>query len=203
MKIVLASNNAGKINEMQKAFLPFKFELIPQSQLGIEEVEETGLTFIENALIKARHASRCSGLPALADDSGLAVAALKGAPGIYSARFAGKNAKSADNIQKLLSALSNVPNSERLASFHCVLAFISHENDPTPLISEGVWHGMITRESSGHDGFGYDPIFYVPEEKRTAAELSLEIKNTISHRGLAIQSLLTLLPGKLHECAFS
>ncbi len=201
MKIVLATNNVGKILELQKALAPLQMEVVPQAEFGIEDADETGLTFVENALIKARHAARLSGLPALADDSGLAVAALKGAPGIYSARYAGVGAKSSENIKKLLTALKDVPDDLRQASFHCVLAFVSHENDPTPLICDGIWRGTIMHAPSGGDGFGYDPVFFVPEKNLTAAELSIDIKNAISHRGKAVQSLLKLLPDKLHECA--
>jgi XTP/dITP diphosphohydrolase len=197
MKVVLASSNAGKIKEFQEILRPFHIELFPQSDFGVEDVEETGLSFVENALLKARHAAKMTGLPALADDSGLAVDALQGAPGIYSARYAGVNAKAKDNIEKLLTALQDVPDTERRASFHCVLVFLSHELDPTPLICDGKWSGMILRETKGTNGFGYDPVFYVPSEKMTAAELPSVIKNKISHRGIATQTLLKMLPDKL------
>ena len=201
MKVVLASNNQGKILEFRELFKNFHFDLIPQAELGVAEIEETGLSFIENALIKARHASRVTGLPAIADDSGLAVAALSGEPGIFSARYAGPNAKSADNIKKLLTALNDVSDENRQACFHCVLVFMCHANDPTPLVCDGKWSGSILHEPKGSQGFGYDPVFYVPAEKKTAAELPLALKNKISHRGIALQSLLKMLPEKINECA--
>lgn len=197
MKVVLASSNAGKIREFQALLAPFHLDIHPQSEWGIDDVEETGLSFVENALIKARHASRLTGLPAIADDSGLAVQALQGAPGIYSARYAGTEATAQDNIRKLLSALQDVPDDKRQARFHCVLVLLSHALDPTPLICDGHWSGQILRSPIGDDGFGYDPVFYVPSENKTAAELPLAIKNKISHRGLALQALLKRLPEKL------
>ena len=166
----------------------------------MDEAEETGLTFVENALIKARHAALITGLPAIADDSGLAVAALCGAPGIYSARYAGTKAKAHDNIKKILMELKDIPDENRHASFHCLLVFLSHAKDPTPLVCDGKWSGIILHSPKGENGFGYDPIFYVPEQKQTAAELSPSLKNQISHRGMALQSLLKLLPEKIHEC---
>ena len=197
MKIVLASSNPGKIRELQEMLQALPIEIVPQSALGVSDADETGLSFIENAIIKARHAADITGLPAIADDAGIAVAALDGAPGIYSARYAGTKASSAENIQKLLTALENVPDGQRQACFYCVLAFVNHAKDPTPLICEGVWHGTILREPSGQGGFGYDPIFYVPSEGKSAAELTTAVKNRISHRGLALQSLLQKIPGKL------
>lgn len=196
-KIVLASNNAGKIKEFGALFAPFHITLIPQAELNIPEAEETGLTFIENAILKARHAAALSGLPALADDSGLAVKALHGAPGIYSARYAGKGAGTHANIQKLLHALENTPDDERQATFHCVLAFLTHAEDPAPLIADGLWHGQILRAPRGSVGFGYDPVFFVPSEHKTAAELSEERKSELSHRGQASQTLFTHLSEKL------
>jgi XTP/dITP diphosphohydrolase len=197
MKIVLASNNPGKINELKALLQHFHVDLIPQIELDIADAEETGLTFVENALIKARHASCLSGLPAIADDSGLEVAALKGEPGIYSARYAGKHANADDNIQKLLSDLDHVPDEHRQAYFHCVLVYMSHDKDATPLICQGRWPGVILRAPQGQGGFGYDSIFYIPKENKTAAELLLARKNIISHRGMALQSLLTLLSEKI------
>jgi XTP/dITP diphosphohydrolase len=197
MKVVLASSNAGKIKELQEILHPFNIDLIPQSDLGVKDIEETGLTFIENALLKARHACKITGLPAMADDSGLAVDALHGSPGIYSARYAGENASSKDNIDKLLKALHDTPDDKRSASFHCVLVFMSHELDPTPLICNGKWSGTILHEAKGTKGFGYDPVFYVAAENMTAAELPSELKNKISHRGIATLSLLKMLPDKL------
>lgn len=196
-KVVLASHNAGKIREFKELFRPFHIDLLAQADLGVNDIEETGLTFVENALLKARHASRVTGLPAIADDSGLVVPALDGAPGIYSARYAGEKANAKDNIAKLLSALKDVPDEKRGASFHCVLVYISHEKDPTPLICDGQWSGVILHSPQGEDGFGYDPIFYIPSEKKTAAELPLAVKNTMSHRGKALQLLIQSLAEKL------
>jgi XTP/dITP diphosphohydrolase len=200
MKVILASNNPGKIREFGELFKPFSIELVPQAELGISDAEETGLTFIENALIKARHAAKISGLPAIADDSGLSVSALNGAPGIYSARYAGKKANAGENIQKLLVALHGVPDDKRNASFHCVLAFLAHADDPTPLVSDGRWPGFILQAPQGEHGFGYDPVFYVPSEKKSAAELPAAVKNKISHRGIALRMLINHMTEKLHEC---
>lgn len=195
-KVVLASHNAGKIREFETLLKPFHLDLIAQADLGVNDIEETGLTFVENALLKARHAAKMTGLPALADDSGLAVSALGGAPGIYSARYAGKAANAERNIAKLLTALKDVPDDKRDAQFHCVLVFLMHEHDPTPLICEGSWSGSILHAPKGEEGFGYDPIFFVPTEKKTAAELPLTLKNKISHRGKALQLLLKALAEK-------
>lgn len=197
MKIVLASNNKGKIREFSELLKDFHCEIIPQAELGVDDVEETGLTFIENALIKARHAAKITGLPALADDSGLAVKALLGAPGIYSARYAGSPTNAANNIIKLLDEMKHIPDNKRQASFHCVLAFMTHAEDPTPIICDGIWQGNILHEPIGENGFGYDPVFYVPSEKKSSAQLPAELKNRISHRGIALQSILKLLPEKL------
>lgn len=194
MKIVLASNNAGKVKEFNALFAPLQLEIVPQSTLQVDEIEETGLTFVENAILKARHAARVTGLPALADDSGLVVPALLGAPGIYSARYAGKTATSKDNIQKLLLALRDMPEAHREAHFHCTLVFMLHAEDPNPLICEGDWAGRILHEPQGNDGFGYDPVFFVPTENKSAAELPLALKNKISHRGQALERLLKRLP---------
>ncbi len=154
---------------------------------------------MRNALIKARHAALCTGLPAIADDSGLSVDALQGAPGIYSARFAGTPSDDKANIDKLLANLKDVPDDRRQASFHCVLAFLLHDKDPTPLICQGDWQGNILRHAQGNDGFGYDPVFYVPNEKRTAAELPLSEKNKISHRGKALHDLIKHFPEKIRH----
>ena len=202
MKIVLASHNAGKIREFRELLIPFNLDVVPQAELQVEEPEETGLSFIENALLKARHAALHTGLPAIADDSGLAVAALAGQPGIYSARYAGVKASADQNIQKLLAQLNAVPDEKRCAYFYCALAFITHADDPTPLICTGKWHGKILKMPKGTKGFGYDPVFYVPDYNMTAAELPADVKNKISHRGMALASLLTLLPEKLHESTF-
>jgi XTP/dITP diphosphohydrolase len=172
MKIILASHNAGKIKEFQTLLAPFDLTVVPQAAMGVEEVPETGLTFVENAIIKARHACQVTGLPALADDSGLHVNVLRGAPGIYSARYAGEKATSEACIEKLLYELRETPNENRGASFHCVLVYMSHALDPTPLICHGSWQGTIVTERHGQGGFGYDPIFFVASENKTAAELT-------------------------------
>lgn len=197
MKIVLASNNQGKIRELNALLNTLAIEVIPQAELGVNEIEETGVTFVENALLKARHAAQMTGLPAIADDSGLNVYALKGAPGIYSARYAGLPSNAQANINKLLAEMQSIPDDKRQAYFYCLLVFISHPNDPTPLICDGKWHGTILHEQKGGEGFGYDPIFFVPNENKTAAELPLAIKNKISHRGIALQQLLKQLPQKI------
>ena len=193
MKIVFASNNSGKIQELQSLLQPWNIELIPQNALNVTEIEETGLTFLENALLKARHASQQTGLPAIADDSGLEVAALQGAPGIYSARYAGQSSNALNNINKLLKTLENYPDEKRTAQFYCVLVFLRHANDPTPFIGEGSWEGIITREPLGEKGFGYDPIFFDPHEKQSAAQLSSAKKNQISHRAKALKCLIEKL----------
>lgn len=192
-KIVLASGNAGKIRELTAMLQPLNIEVIPQSEFNIPDAEEPGLTFIENAIIKARHAAHLSGLPALADDSGLAVTALHGAPGIHSARYAGDHLTPKENIAKLTAEMENVPDDQRQATFHCVLALLNSFDDPAPIVCHGRWHGMILREMHGEHGFGYDPIFYVPSEKKSAAELTPEIKNNISHRGQALRALVKIL----------
>jgi XTP/dITP diphosphohydrolase len=196
MKVVLASNNAGKIREFNNLLSCQNWQVVPQAEFDVIDAKETGLTFVENALIKARHASHYTKLPALADDSGLVVDVLGGAPGIYSARFAGTHGDSKANNQKLLAELKNTPDEKRTAFFYCTLVFMTHENDPTPIICQGKWHGYILHEPTGTDGFGYDPIFYVPEYKKSAAELPLDVKNKISHRGIALQSLLNVLMEK-------
>ncbi len=196
-RIVLASSNKGKIEELTALLKPLKVEIIPQSAFNIPDADETGLTFIENALIKARHASALSGLPALADDSGLAVDALNGEPGIYSARYGGATLSYPEKIAKLCVDMRDVPDEKRGATFHCVLAFIQSANDPVPLICHGTLHGSILKSPRGEHGFGYDPIFFVPSENKAAAELPPEIKNKISHRARALQQLVTQLPDKL------
>ncbi|ACR67522.1 XTP/dITP diphosphatase [Edwardsiella ictaluri] len=188
--VVLATGNAGKVRELASLLTDFGLDIVAQSTLGIDGAEETGLTFIENAILKARHAARLSGLPAIADDSGLAVDALGGAPGIYSARYAGEDASDRTNMEKLLAALQDVPADQRQARFHCVLVYLRHADDPTPLVCHGVWEGEIADAPSGDGGFGYDPIFFVPAQGCTAAQLSREQKRTISHRGQALQQLL-------------
>jgi XTP/dITP diphosphohydrolase len=196
-RIVLATSNQGKLKELTAILQPFGVELIPQSEFNIPDADETGLTFIENALIKARHAAALSGLPALADDSGLAVDALHGAPGIYSARYAGNEKEPKQNIIKLCHELRDVPDEKRSATFHCVLAFLNSADDPVPLICHGTLTGKILHEPRGEHGFGYDPVFYVPSEEKSAAELTSQIKNKISHRAKALQQLVALLPEKL------
>ena len=159
----------------------------------MDSAEDTGQTYNQNAILKARHAAQITGLPAIADDSGLAVDALGGAPGIYSARYSGVDASDQQNLEKLLDALKDVPDDQRQAQFHCVLVYLRHAEDPTPLVCHGSWPGVITRQAAGHGGFGYDPIFFVPSEGKTAAELSREEKSAISHRGQALKLLLEAL----------
>ena len=189
-KVVLATGNPGKVRELADLLAAFGLDIVAQTELGVESAEETGLTFIENAILKARHAAAITGLPAIADDSGLAVDALGGAPGIYSARYAGPDASDQQNLEKLLQALETVPDGERKAQFHCVLVYLRHAEDPTPLVFHGSWQGEITRRVAGEGGFGYDPIFYVPELGKTAAELSKDEKRAVSHRGKALAQLL-------------
>lgn len=189
-KVVLATGNAGKVRELADLLHDFGLDVVAQTELGVESAEETGLTFIENAILKARHAAQVTGLPAIADDSGLAVDVLGGAPGIYSARYAGVDASDQQNLEKLLATLKDVPDEQRKARFHCVLVYMRHAEDPTPLVCHGSWEGEITRESAGAGGFGYDPIFFVPGEGKTAAELTRDEKRAISHRGQALKLLL-------------
>jgi XTP/dITP diphosphohydrolase len=193
MKIVFASGNAGKTKEIQAYLREFDIDVIPQSDLNVIEIEETGLTFFENSLLKARNASQQTNLPALADDSGLVVPALNGLPGIFSARFAGKGCSTQANIEKLLAELKTIAEPQRQAFFYCALTFVQHWQDPTPLMADGRWHGTILTKQTGVDGFGYDPVFYVPSQQKSAAELSIELKNTVSHRGIALQSLCAKL----------
>ena len=187
--LVLASNNQGKLHELQQQLSPFNITLKMQGDYHIESIEETGLTFVENALLKARHVSRLTGLPALADDSGLIVNALNGAPGLFSARYAGENATDQLNNEKLLKTLHDIPDDQRQAYYYCCLVLLSHEHDPTPVICEGRWYGRILLAPKGDQGFGYDPIFYVPEHACSAAELSSDQKNQISHRAKAVSQL--------------
>ncbi|VAW84666.1 Nucleoside 5-triphosphatase RdgB (dHAPTP, dITP, XTP-specific) [hydrothermal vent metagenome] len=192
-KIVLASGNRGKVREIGALLADLKFEVVPQSDFDITEAEETGLTFVENAIIKARHAACLTGLAAIADDSGLEVDALNGAPGIYSSRFAGIDATGQQNLEKLLIDLGEIPETERTARFQCVIVYLEHEADPTPIICQGSWEGRILFESHGTNGFGYDPVFYVPDHNCTSAELPPEVKNGLSHRGKALKQLLAAL----------
>lgn len=188
-KIVLASSNKDKIVEIKSLFKNLNLELIPQTELKIEDADETGTTFFENAIIKARHAAKLSGLPAIADDSGLSVDYLHGAPGVYSARYAGKNATNNDRIQKLLTELKNAPEEKRTGSYHCVIALMRSADDPAPIICHGQWDGIILTELRGDKGFGYDPIFYIATHHCTVAEMDLTEKNRISHRGKAFKQL--------------
>ncbi|EMI5490961.1 XTP/dITP diphosphatase [Providencia stuartii] len=192
-KVVLATGNPGKVNELADLLRDFGMDIIAQTSLGVESAEETGLTFIENAILKARHAAKQTGLPAIADDSGISVDALGGAPGIYSARYAGEDATDEQNLHKLLEAMKSVPDGQRQAQFNCVLVYLRHAEDPTPLVFHGRWHGVITHEPCGQGGFGYDPIFYVPELNCTSAELSKSEKQAVSHRGKALAMLLDAL----------
>lgn len=192
-KIVLASGNKGKVREINQILADLDFEVIPQTEFDVPEVEETGLTFVENAILKARNAAQHTGLPAIADDSGLEVDALKGAPGIYSARYAGKGANDEQNLTKLLNTLEGVRGTERSARFQCLIVYMEHELDPTPVICQGTWEGRITEAPEGENGFGYDPVFFVPTHDCTAAQLSAEEKNRLSHRGQALQLLLQAL----------
>jgi len=189
-KIVLASGNKGKLREFAELFAPLNIEVVPQSEFNVPEAEETGLSFVENAIIKARNAAHHTGLPAIADDSGLEVDYLLGAPGIYSARYAGQDASDQDNLNALLAALEAVPDRERAARYQCVLVLMRHSKDPTPLICQASWQGRILTEAIGNGGFGYDPIFWVPETECSAAELSSAQKHALSHRGKAIRQLI-------------
>ena len=190
-RLVLASNNAKKAAEMQALLAPLGIEIIPQSALGVSEAEEPHLTFVENALAKARHAAAATGLPAIADDSGLCVAALGGAPGVQSARFAGEPKSDARNNALLLEELAGFPAPEQRRAYYCsVVVLVRHADDPQPLIADGEWHGQILAEARGEGGFGYDPLFWLPDLEQTAAELDPALKNTLSHRGAAMRHLL-------------
>jgi len=191
--IVLASANPGKLREFAQILAAFEFEVVPQSQFKVPDVPETGLSFVENALIKARNAAQHTGLPAMSDDSGIEVDALNGAPGIYSARFAGTGASDEDNNTLLLEKLKEIPDAQRTARYHCVIVYMHYVNDPMPLIFQGTWEGSILREPRGKNGFGYDPFFYVPTHNCAAAQLSPKVKNSLSHRGQALRALQTAL----------
>lgn len=188
-RIVVASGNAGKLAEFNRLLGTSGIEFVAQGELGVDNIEETGLSFIENALLKARHAARITGLPALADDSGLSVDALDGAPGLYSARYAGEPSNAERNIAKLLDALDGLPDAQRGAYFHCTLVLLRHADDPRPLIAQGEWHGRILSARRGAGGFGYDPVFFDPDTGQTAAEMDPTHKSRISHRGLALAKL--------------
>lgn len=189
-EIVVATGNQGKLKEISQVLSPLGFVVKGQKEFDIPSPEETGLSFVENAILKARHTARLTGRAALADDSGLEVDALAGQPGIYSARYAGVDGDDAANNEKLLQALADVPEAQRSARFQCVMVYMRHAEDPTPLICQGTWEGRIALAPSGSNGFGYDPLFYVPEQNCAAAELPPEIKNKLSHRGQALKKLV-------------
>jgi len=192
-ELVLASNNPGKVREINQILVELNLLARPQSDFQLEDAEETGLTFVENAILKARHAAGHTGLAAVADDSGLEVDALHGAPGIYSARYAGPGASDSDNLEKLLAALADVPDEARTARFQCLMVYMRHAEDPTPVICQGTWEGRILFEPRGEGGFGYDPVFFVPTEGCSSAELPPEVKNRLSHRGRALRRLVDAL----------
>jgi XTP/dITP diphosphohydrolase len=191
-KIVLASSNPGKLREFQEIFQSTGIQLVPQSEFGVLDADETGLSFVENAIIKARNASAITGMASLSDDSGIEVDALKGAPGIYSARYGGATGTHADsaNNEKLLEALKDVSDDQRTARFQCVIVYMQHAQDPTPLICQGTWEGRILHSANGVNGFGYDPLFYVPTHDCASAQLDKAVKNSLSHRGQALRQLI-------------
>lgn len=191
--VVLATHNMGKVGEIEPLLQCLNMRVVLQSKMNVSLVEESGFTFLENAIIKARNASKQTGLPAIADDSGLIVNSLNGLPGIYSARFAGENATDHENLDKLISLIGPLTDKERKAHFVCSMVYLRHESDPMPLIAEGVWEGQLSPNPKGTQGFGYDPIFYVPSQQCTAAELSAEMKNKLSHRGIALKKLVRQL----------
>ena len=192
-KIVIASSNKGKIKEFQSYFDSFGLILIPQEEMGVSDIEETGKTYVENSILKARHASKVTGLPAIADDSGLSVEYLDGQPGIYSARFSGPGSDDKKNRDLLLKKLEGVPFEKRRASYHAVITLLHHHDDPTPYIAHGIWHGIIAKEEKGEFGFGYDSLFIVPDLGCHAAELDVETKQNYSHRGIALRKLTKYL----------
>ncbi|VAW53554.1 Nucleoside 5-triphosphatase RdgB (dHAPTP, dITP, XTP-specific) [hydrothermal vent metagenome] len=189
-KIVLASGNAGKVREINKLFADSGIEVISQSDLNVPEVPETGTTFVENAIIKARHAAEVTGLPAISDDSGIEVDALNARPGVYSARYAGANASDEDNNNLMLKELTSVAEAERTARYQCLIVFMRSHTDPVPIITQGSWEGRILEAPQGDCGFGYDPIFYVPTHNCSGGELPLDVKNTLSHRAIALNTML-------------
>ncbi|MFD2097102.1 XTP/dITP diphosphatase [Corallincola platygyrae] len=195
-KIVLATGNQGKVRELNQMLADTGIDVVAQSEFDVPEVPETGTTFVENAIIKARHAAKITGLPAIADDSGLEVDALNGAPGIYSSRFAGEPSDDRKNLEKVLTLLEGKTAEQRSARFQCVLVYMRHADDPTPLICQGSWEGEIALAPSGENGFGYDPVFWVPSELKMAAELSKDQKNQLSHRGQALKKLLAAFAEK-------
>jgi len=189
-EIILASSNQGKVREINQLLAGLDLHVQPQTDFGVPDIEETGLTFVENAILKARNAAQHTGLPAIADDSGIEVDALNGAPGIYSARYAGIGASDQANLEKLLTELSDQPEEKRTARFQCLMVYMRHASDPTPLICQGSWEGRILFKPQGENGFGYDPVFYVPSHDCSSAELPADIKNSLSHRGQALRNLL-------------
>ncbi len=192
-KIVLATGNKKKVEELNSLLANQNIQVVPQSEFNVDSVPETGTTFVENAIIKARHAARVTGLPAIADDSGIEVDALLGRPGVYSARYAGEDASDQANLDKLLDEMNGVPKILRSARYWCVLVYMRHADDPTPIICQASWEGQIATEPSGENGFGYDPIFFLPENNCTAAQLDPESKNMLSHRGKALVQLAKAL----------
>jgi XTP/dITP diphosphohydrolase len=192
-RIVLASNNPGKVREISQLLAPLKLDVVAQAELGVAEIEETGLTFVENAILKARNTASHTGLAAIADDSGLEVDALDGAPGIHSARYAGVDGNGQANITRLLRELADVPEAQRTARFQCLMVYLRHAADPTPVICQGTWEGRVLFAPRGERGFGYDPVFFVPTHNCSAAELPPDIKNQLSHRGQALRKLLQAL----------
>ena len=193
MDVVLARSNAGKVKEFMQLLSGVGMNVRPQSEFDVPDADETGLTFVENAILKARNAAELTGLPAIADDSGIEVDYLQGQPGIYSARYAGIGAGAAACNEKLLKALDGVPSAERTARFRCCIVMLQHAADPSPVIAEGYWDGQILEQLTGTEGFGYDPLFYVPTHKMSAAQMDSAEKNRISHRGQALQGLLERL----------
>lgn len=191
--IVLASGNQGKVREINQLLAELGLRARPQSEYGVPEAEETGLTFVENAILKARNAAGHTGLPAIADDSGIEVDALQGAPGIYSARYAGPGASDSANLHKLLDAMRDIPEPDRGARFQCLMVYLRHAEDPTPVICQGTWEGRILLEPRGEHGFGYDPVFFVPTHGCSSAELAPAVKNSLSHRGQALNELVARL----------
>lgn len=194
-RIVLASGNKGKVKEIQAILAEKDIEVVPQSEFDVPEAEETGLCFVENAILKARNAAAHTGLPAIADDSGLSVDALRGEPGVFSSRYAGPQCDDEDNNRLLLKNLEGVPQEKRTARFQCAIVYMEHEKDPMPVIAQANWEGFIVEQPSGKNGFGYDPLFWVPSHDCTSAELSAEIKNSLSHRGQALRKFVEIFKG--------
>ena len=192
-KIVFASGNAGKVREIAQLLDGLDIDVLPQSEFDVPEIEETGLTFLENSILKARNAAQHTGLPSIADDSGIAVDVLQGHPGIYSARFAGLGASDEDNLLKLIDMIKPFPEEQRTARFICSMVYLRHKDDPVPIIAQGVWEGQLVTDPKGENGFGYDPVFYVESQQCTSAELPPEVKNKLSHRGQALMQLLDKL----------